>query len=213
LKQTGYVRPPGGEHSVFDEILLDTAYDGLFIPEGMGSRDGARRSFWRSEKAHRRCEKTFEKEGLMKLNSVEEEILRFAIRKGSGRGSLLPDDGGSVKPGIKNFWKSWPEEEGHRKKLEHFDRKKIERMTVKETKGLGISEWMEDTPFSSDMNYADLLRLAIKNEERSQQLYASTAQRVTEPTLKKLLLVLAQEESTHKERLEKLYDKDVLEWF
>jgi rubrerythrin len=55
--------------------------------------------------------------------------------------------------------------------------------------------------------------MAIKNEERSQHLYTSTAQMVTEPTLKKLLLVLAQEESTHKERLEKLYDKDVLEWF
>ncbi len=86
-------------------------------------------------------------------------------------------------------------------------------MTVKETKGLGIAEWTEDVPFSSDMNYADLLRMAIKNEERSQHLYTSTAQMVTEPTLKKLLLVLAQEESTHKEKLEKLYDKDVLEWF
>jgi rubrerythrin len=117
-------------------------------------------------------------------------------------------------PGIKKLLEELAkEEEGHRKKLEHFDRKKIEKMTVKETKGLGISEWMEDVPFSSDMNYADLLRMAIKNEERSQQLYASTAQMVTEPTLKKLLLVLAQEESTHKERLEKLYDKDVLEWF
>ena len=117
-------------------------------------------------------------------------------------------------PGIRKLLEELAkEEEGHRKKLEHFDRKKIEKMTLKETKGLGISEWMEDVPFSSDMNYADLLRMAIKNEERSQQLYASTAQGVTEPTLKKLLLVLAQEESTHKERLEKLYDKDVLEWF
>ncbi len=117
-------------------------------------------------------------------------------------------------PGIKKLLEELAkEEEGHRKKLEHFDRKKIEKMTVKETKGLGISEWMEDAPFSSDMNYADLLRMAIKNEERSQHLYTSTAQMVTEPTLKKLLLVLAQEESTHKERLEKLYDKDVLEWF
>jgi rubrerythrin len=55
--------------------------------------------------------------------------------------------------------------------------------------------------------------MAIKNEEKSQRLYQSTAQLVTEPKLKKLLLVLAQEESTHKERLEKVYDKEILQEF
>jgi rubrerythrin len=149
----------------------------------------------------------------MKLSSVE-EILRFAIRKEADAAAYYQMMADRSNPGIKKLLEELAkEEEGHRKKLEHFDRKKIEKMTVKETKGLGISEWMEDAPFSSDMNYADLLRMAIKNEERSQHLYTSTAQMVTEPTLKKLLLVLAQEESTHKERLEKLYDKDVLEWF
>ena len=86
-------------------------------------------------------------------------------------------------------------------------------MKVKETKGLGLAELMEDVPYSSDMNYADLLRMAIKNEEKSQQLYLSTSKMIKEPTLKKLLLVLAGEESTHKERLEKIYDSDILEEF
>jgi hypothetical protein len=31
--------------------------------------------------------------------------------------------------------------------------------------------------------------------------------------LKKLLLILGQEESTHKERLEKIYDKEILKEF
>src|SRR4030043_39830 len=89
----------------------------------------------------------------------------------------------------------------------------IEKMEVKNTKGLGLSEMMEDVPYSSDMSYADLLRMAIKNEEKSQQLYISTAKLVKEANLKKLLLVLAQEESTHKEKLEKIYDKEVLQEF
>jgi rubrerythrin len=72
---------------------------------------------------------------------------------------------------------------------------------------------MEDVSYSSDMSYADLLRMAIKNEEKSQRLYQSTAQLVTEPKLKKLLLALAQEESTHKEKLEKIYDKEILQEF
>jgi rubrerythrin len=72
---------------------------------------------------------------------------------------------------------------------------------------------MEDIPFSSDMSYAELLLMAIKNEEKSQRLYLSTEKMVTEPKLKKLLLILAQEESTHKERLEEIYDDEILKEF
>jgi rubrerythrin len=84
---------------------------------------------------------------------------------------------------------------------------------LKDTRGLGMSEMLEDVLYSSDMSYADLLRMAIKNEEKSQHLYTSTAQIVTEPILKKLLLILAQEESIHKERLERIYDKEILQEF
>jgi rubrerythrin len=55
--------------------------------------------------------------------------------------------------------------------------------------------------------------MAIKNEEKSQQLYLTTGKMVAEPNLKKLLLILAQEESTHKEKLEKIYDEEVLTEF
>jgi rubrerythrin len=117
-------------------------------------------------------------------------------------------------PGVtKAFQELAKQEEGHKKKLEGFDPKKIEKMEVKETRGLGLSEMMEDVPYSSEMSYADLLRMAIKNEEKSQQLYASTAKLVKEASLRKLLLILAQEESTHKEKLEKIYDKEVLQEF
>jgi rubrerythrin len=72
---------------------------------------------------------------------------------------------------------------------------------------------MDDAPFSSDMSYADLLRMAIKNEEKSQRLYLDTEKMVTEPSLKKLLLILAHEESTHKEKLETIYDEEILKEF
>jgi rubrerythrin len=104
-------------------------------------------------------------------------------------------------------------EEGHKEKLERFDLKEVSQMKLKETKGLGMSEMMEDVPFSSDMSYADLLRMAIKNEEKSQRLYLTTEKMVTEPNLKKLLLILAQEESTHKDKLEKIYDEEILKEF
>jgi rubrerythrin len=118
------------------------------------------------------------------------------------------------KPGVKKtFEELAKEEEGHKKKLEGFDLKKIDQIELKEAKGLGLSEMMEDVPYSPDMSYADLLRMAIKNEEKSHHLYTSTAKIVEEPKLGKLLLVLAQEESKHKERLEKVYDEDILKEF
>ena len=149
----------------------------------------------------------------MKLNSLD-EILRFAIRKEADAAAFYRMAADRSNPGVKKaFQELAKEEEGHKKKLGGFDPKKIEKMEVKETRGLGLSEMMEDVPYSSEMSYADLLRMAIKNEEKSQQLYASTAKLVKEADLKKLLLILAQEESTHKEKLEKIYDKEVLQEF
>jgi len=86
-------------------------------------------------------------------------------------------------------------------------------MKLEEPKSLGIAEWAEDVPYSSDMSYADLLRMAIKNEERSEHLYTAAAQSVTDAPVKKILLVLAQEETRHKKRLEKIYDDEVLTEF
>jgi rubrerythrin len=149
----------------------------------------------------------------MKLDSLD-EILKFAIRKEADAAAFYKMAADRSNPGVKKTFKELAkEEEGHKKKLERFDLKKMGQVPLKKTRGLGMSEMMEDVPFSSDMSYADLLRMAIKNEEKSQRLYLSTEKRVAEPSLKKLLLILAQEESTHKEKLEKIYDKEILEWF
>ena len=149
----------------------------------------------------------------MKLNSLD-EILRFAIRKEADAAAFYRMAADRSNPGVKKtFEELAKEEDGHKRKLEGFDLKKIDEMELKEMKGMGLSEVMEDVPFSSDMSYADLLRMAIKNEEKSQQLYTSTAKMVKDPKMEKLLLALAQEESTHKEKLEKIYDKEVLQEF
>ena len=149
----------------------------------------------------------------MKLDSLD-EILRFAIRKEADAAAFYKMAAERSNPGVKETFKELARmEEGHKKKLEGFDLKKIGQMKLGETKGLGMSELMEDVPYSSDMSYADLLRMAIKNEEKSQRLYLATEKMATEPNLKKLLLILAQEESTHKEKLEKIYDEEVLTEF
>lgn len=145
----------------------------------------------------------------------KDEVLRFAIRKEADAAAYYRMLSERSVPGVKKaFEELAKEEEKHKEKLESIDFKKIDKMELKEPKGLGLAELMEDVTVGPDMSYADLLRMAIKNEERSQRFYASTAEMVEDdPPLKKLLLILAQEESVHKEKLEKLYDKDVMEWF
>lgn len=149
----------------------------------------------------------------MKLDSLD-EILRFAIRKEADAAAFYKMAADRSNPGVKKTFKELAKmEEGHKEKLEKFDVKKIGQAKLKKTKGLGMSEMMDDVPFSSDMSYADLLRMAIKNEEKSQRLYLTTEKMVTEPNLRKLLLILAQEESTHKDTLEKIYDEEILKEF
>ena len=149
----------------------------------------------------------------MKLDNLD-EILRFAIRREADAAAFYKMAADRSNPGVKKTFKELAKmEEGHKKKLEGFDLKKIGEMKLKKTNGMGMSEMMEDVPFSSDMSYADLLRMAIKNEEKSQRFYLSTEKMVAEPKLKKLLLILAQEESTHKEKLEKIYDEEILTEF
>ena len=146
----------------------------------------------------------------MKLDSME-EILKFAIRKEADAATLYQMAADRAKPGVRKTFEGLAKEERkHKKKLEKFDLKKIGPLKLKETQGLGLSKMLKDVPFSSDMDYADLLRMAIKNEEKSERLYTSTAKMVIDPSLKKLLLILAQEESTHKEKLEKIYDEEIL---
>ncbi len=149
----------------------------------------------------------------MNLTSMN-EILTFAIRKEADAAAFYRMAADRSNPGVKKVFEELAkEEDGHKRKLENFDLKKVDHAELKEMKGAGITETFVDVPFSSDMSYAEVLRMAMKNEEASRDLYASASQAVREPGLKKLLLLLAQEESGHKERLEKMYDKDVLQEF
>ena len=149
----------------------------------------------------------------MELSSLE-EILRFAIRKEADAAAFYRMAADRSNPGVKKiFEKLAVQEEGHRKRLEEFDPKKVKKMKLEKTGGLGIAEWVDDVPYSSDMSYADVLKMAIKNEEKSEHLYTSMAHSVTDAALKKLLIVLSQEETKHKKRLEQIYDDEVLTEF
>ncbi len=94
--------------------------------------------------------------------------------------------------------------------LEKLDMKKIARAKIGKVPDLKISEYIVDAKFKSDMPYADILRMAIKMEERALKLYTKMNQSNKDENLNKLFTLLANEEAKHKLRLEKVYDDEIL---
>ena len=102
------------------------------------------------------------------------------------------------------------QEEGHRKLLEKLNMEKITRARIQKIPDLKISDYMVDAELKPDLSYAEMLRIAMKREERSVKLYGDLKGNNADEDLKKLFTFLIQEESKHKLRLEKIYDDDIL---
>ena len=102
------------------------------------------------------------------------------------------------------------QEEGHKKKLEAAMAGKIDVAKIQKVPNLKISDYMVDTELRPDISYADMLRIAMKREERSVKLYGDLKEKNQDGDLSNLFTFLIQEESKHKYALEKIYDDEVL---
>ena len=151
------------------------------------------------------------KEPDMKLETFE-EIVREAIRKEADAATFYEMASERAKPGVEKMFKELAEEErGHKKMLEELDVTRLRDHQSGEVLDLKIGEYLEDVPYSKDMDYPDILRYAIKSEEKSHNLYLRSAEKCQDPDLKKLFQMLAQEEAKHKLKFEQMYEDDVLE--
>ena len=102
------------------------------------------------------------------------------------------------------------QEEGHKKKLEGVLSGKVDVAKIQKVPNLKISDYLVDGELRPDILYADILRIAMKREERSVKLYTDLKERNQDATLNNLFAFLVQEESKHKYYLEKIYDDEVL---
>jgi len=140
------------------------------------------------------------------------EIIKFAIDKEIKAFDFYTNARKVAKfSGIKDLFSDLAKEEvGHRKILEKLDMKKIAQAKIEKVPDLKISDYIVDAEFKPDMPYADILRMAIKMEERALKLYTNMNKSNKDEILNKLFTLLANEEAKHKLRLEKIYDDEIL---
>ncbi|MCK4408848.1 MAG: ferritin family protein [Candidatus Eisenbacteria sp.] len=102
------------------------------------------------------------------------------------------------------------QEQTHKEKLESIDRERVSETAIVNVPDLKIADFMDDVTVTADMDYQDILAVAMKREERAHNLYSTLASNTDDADLKKVFEVLAQEEAGHKLALEKEYDEHVL---
>ena len=119
-------------------------------------------------------------------------------------------------PSSKVFLKQLVEEEtGHKSKLEAImnDETKISELGSHggAIQDLKIIDMLKDTPLSSGADYEAILVYAAKREKSTYDYYKTLALGLQETKMGEVFSKLAQEELSHKNKLEKEYDDCILQ--
>ncbi len=140
------------------------------------------------------------------------EIIQFAIEREIEAYHFYTEATQNIKySGGKELFSSLAkEEEGHRKLLENLNMEKIAQKRIEKVPDLHISDYLVEVDLRPDLSYADILRIAMKREEKSLKLYTDMKESNTDEDLKKLFTFLANEEAKHKLKIEKIYDDEIL---
>jgi len=148
---------------------------------------------------------------MINFNSID-DVLNFAIAEEQAAidlYTLLAEK--AVNPAVRKTFEDFIQEETrHRDKLTQMKEGKKFTLQPSEVQEMKISDYTLAIKPSPDMTYADALLYAMNKEKAAFKLYTHLAARTKAPELKKIFLLLAQEESNHKLHFEIEYDDHVL---
>lgn len=141
-----------------------------------------------------------------------EDVVAFAVKREDTAHRLYKNAALRTKSisSRKMFEELANEELGHKHSFEKLDLGRTEQYTFADHPDMHLAEYMVDMPFREDMTYDEILRFAIKTEEAAYKLYTAASQMTADQKLQKMLLVLADIEKGHKQRIEDIYDEHVL---
>ena len=102
-------------------------------------------------------------------------------------------------------------EKGHITILQNIKSKGANsEMEIPKIEDLSISNYLIDVEPQPEMDYQDLIILAMKREERAMKLYQDLADKSETEKVKTLFLRLVAEEAQHKNHFEKIYEDQIL---
>ena len=141
-----------------------------------------------------------------------EEILDFAIAREQEAVEFYTHLASLAKsPPTREIFEQFANEErGHKAKLTQVKQGRKLLSARGEVMDLKIGDYLVDEEPGPDIDYAGALVLAMKKEKAAFRLYTDLAAQVQDPSVKELLLSLAQEEDKHKLRFEVEYDEEIL---
>jgi rubrerythrin len=146
----------------------------------------------------------------MSFESVE-EIIDYAIGKEEEAVAFYTDlsTNETFSGNRDTFGDFANEEKKHVSMLKNFkgNRETIAQYKYEWIPDMKRSDYMVDIEYENGMSYPDMLRLAMKREEKSLQLYNELAGKVEDDDFIKMFKVLCQEEAKHKRILETIYDE------
>ena len=136
------------------------------------------------------------------------EIMDFAIEKEKEAAQFYEDASQMEKfSGARETLTSFAREERkHQDMLENFSKENMDQYTLEKIPDLKRSDYLVDMNYEPGLAYPDLLRLAMKREEKAFKFYTDFSEGANTAEHKKLFQVLAQEESKHKLKLETMLD-------
>lgn len=138
------------------------------------------------------------------------EVIEFAIEKEKEAVSFYEDISAqqTFSDARKMFKDFADEERKHQAMLEGFlkGEKTVAEYDLKWIPDMKRSDYLVDIPYEKGMSYADILRLAMKREEKALTLYNDLAREIDNKDLEQTFKMLSQEEAKHKLALETLYD-------
>jgi rubrerythrin len=145
----------------------------------------------------------------MKFGSID-EILEFAInteKEAVAFYTSLAKE--TTQNSLKEIFEAFAgEEEKHAALISDMagNKEKIESYEFKKVTDLKISDYMAEVEYKQGMPMPEILKVAMKREEKAVKLYSMLADQTDHADAKKVFMILVQEESKHKLALESMYD-------
>ncbi len=150
----------------------------------------------------------------MNFDSIE-DILNYSIGKEKEAVKFYEDlSKRETFQALKETFTEFAKEEvKHVSLLENFadNKEKIRAYKFEWIPDMKRSDYMVEIVYQEDMVFDDVLRLAMKREEKALQLYNELSEKVDDDDMIKMFKILSQEEAKHKRALETIYDDHMAE--